>query len=91
MSPAATKEHAHELIDRIPPVQLSAVVDLLEDLLDPLAIKLANAAIDDEPTTAEDRAALARSRVADIVSTEDLLASVGLTLEHFHKMAQSPS
>ena len=38
---ADTKEHAHELIDQLPPTQLSAVVGLLEAMLDPFS--LANA------------------------------------------------
>lgn len=40
---ANTKEHAHELIDRMAPGQLAAVVGLLEIMLDPLARALANA------------------------------------------------
>ena len=40
---ADTKEHAHELIDRLPPTQLSAVVGLLEAILDPVSRSLANA------------------------------------------------
>ena len=31
------KQHAHELIDRMAPGQVSAVVNLLEIMLDPLA------------------------------------------------------
>ncbi len=32
---ADTKQQAHELIERLPPTQLSAVVGLLEAMLDP--------------------------------------------------------
>jgi hypothetical protein len=35
---AGTKEHAPELIDRLPPTKLSAVVGLLEAMLDPLSL-----------------------------------------------------
>ena len=38
------KQHAHELIDRMAPGQLSAVVGLMEILLDPVARSLANLA-----------------------------------------------
>ena len=37
MATISTKEHAHELIDRMAPGQVSAVVGLLEIMLDPLA------------------------------------------------------
>jgi len=50
---ADTKEHAYELIDRLPPNQLSAVVGLLEAMLDHVSLAIANAPIDDEPFTAE--------------------------------------
>jgi len=37
------KQHAHELIDRLPSHQLSAVVGLLESIVDALSQKLAAA------------------------------------------------
>ena len=43
---AADKQHAHELIDRLAPGQVAAVVGLLEIILDPFARKLANAPYD---------------------------------------------
>ena len=48
------KQHAHELIDRMAPGQVSAVVNLLEIILDPLARKLASAPYDDEPISREE-------------------------------------
>jgi len=59
---ADTKEHAYELIDRLPPTQLSAVVGLLEAMLDPVSRAIANAPIDDEPLTAEEEKALGEAR-----------------------------
>ena len=56
------KQQAHELIDRLPPTQLSAVVGLLEAMLDPVSLALANAPIDDEPITPEEEKALEQSR-----------------------------
>jgi len=54
---ADTKEHAHELIDQLAPSQLSAVVGLLEVMIDPLSTSIANAPVEDEeilpPTAAE--------------------------------------
>jgi hypothetical protein len=37
MAPADDRQHAHELIDRMAPGQVAAVVGLLEIMLDPLA------------------------------------------------------
>ena len=45
---ADEKQHAHELIDRMAPGQVSAVVSLLEIILDPPARTLASAPYDDE-------------------------------------------
>ena len=56
------KRRAHELIDRLEPKQASAVVGLLESILDPVSRAIANAPIDDEPVTAEEYAALEESR-----------------------------
>lgn len=56
------REHAHELIDRLPETQLSALVGLLEAFVDPVAAALRNAPIDDEPETEEERLAVAEAR-----------------------------
>jgi hypothetical protein len=40
---ADNKMHAYELIDRLPPGQLAAVVGLLEAILDPLSLSTAPA------------------------------------------------
>jgi hypothetical protein len=50
-----TRQHVHELIDRLPPIQLTAVAALLEAILDPVSHAIANAPADDEPVTGEDR------------------------------------
>jgi hypothetical protein len=59
---AGTKEHAHELIERLPPMQLSAVVGLLEAMLDPFS--LANAPVEQEEITPETAAAIDRARAS---------------------------
>ena len=56
------RELAHELIDRLPDVQISALVGLLETIIDPVAAALRSAPIDDEPVTDEDRLAAAEAR-----------------------------
>ena len=57
-----TREHAHDLIDRLPETQLSALVGLLETIVDPVATALSNAPIDDEPETEEEKQATTEAR-----------------------------
>jgi hypothetical protein len=89
------KQHAHELIDRMAPGQVSAVVNLLEIILDPLAGKLASAPYDDEPISREEareveasKASLARG---EGVAHEKVLAEFGLSPEDFERMGRTPS
>jgi hypothetical protein len=89
---AADKEHAHELIDRLAPSQVPAVVGMLEALLDPVLRAIANAPIDDEPIAAKDKKALdeARdwSRHNKSIPHEQVLAELGVTQEevdHFQE------
>lgn len=56
------KRRAHELIEKLAPHQTSALVDLLEVMLDPVSQALANAPIDDEPESDEERRAVAESK-----------------------------
>lgn len=56
------RQHAHHLIDRLPESQLSALVGLLETIVDPVATALRNAPIDDEPETEEEKQAAAEAR-----------------------------
>jgi len=87
------KLHAHELIDQLPPRQLSAVVGLLEAILDPVSRKLATASIDDEPETEEERQAVERSkdwllqRGGKGIPHDEILRDFGLTTEDFLRMA----
>jgi hypothetical protein len=94
MASASTdaKQHAHELIERLPATQLSAVVGLLEAMLDPFARALANAPIDDEPVTAEEEKALAEAREWSKhnkpIPHEQVMAELGITQEevdHFQE------
>ena len=57
-----TREQAHELIDRMAPSQVSAVVGLLETMLDPVSRAIANAPIDDEPESEEEKQSVAETR-----------------------------
>jgi hypothetical protein len=77
---ADTKEHAYELIDRLRPTQLSAVVGLLEAMLDPVSI--ANAPVEEEEITPETAAALDRARASlargEGIPHEEILREFGL-------------
>jgi hypothetical protein len=96
MAPISTKQkrHAHELIDRMAPAQLSAVVSLLEVMLDPLASSLANAPEDDEPISEQEAREAEGSKAAldrgEGVSHEKILADFGLTSKDFERMGRTP-
>jgi hypothetical protein len=89
-----TKQHAHELIDRMAPSQVSAVVGLLEIMLDPVARSLFNAPYDDEPISEEENRAVAASKEwlkhNDPIPHEEILAEFGLTSEDLDRMARTP-
>ena len=78
------KQQAHQLIDRLAPSQVSAVVGLLEALLDPVSRAIANAPVDDEPETEQERQAIAASKAwfqqrgGQGIPHDDVLAEFGL-------------
>lgn len=57
-----SREQAHQLIDRLPESQLSALVGFLETLIDPVTSALRAAPLDDEEETGQERAAVADAR-----------------------------
>jgi hypothetical protein len=61
---ANSKDHAHKLIDRLPPEQLTAVVVVLEAMLDPLSLGLASVPVEEEEITSETAATLDRARAS---------------------------
>jgi hypothetical protein len=78
------KQHAHELIDRLDPAQISAVVPLLQFmLLDPVSRSLAAAPEEEEAISPEEAAALDQARGSldrgEGVSHEDILREFGLS------------
>jgi hypothetical protein len=84
MADAATKEHAHELIDRIDPAQVVQAVAFLEKLLDPLEFALANAPFEDEEIGAEEKRASAEAQIGGYRGTtthEEMLMEFGITQE----------
>ena len=77
---ADTEDHAYELIDRLAPAQLSAVVGLLEAMLDPGS--LADAPEEEEEITPETAAALDRARASlargEGIPHQEILREFGL-------------
>ena len=56
-----TRQHAHQLIDRLPEMQLSGLVQFLETIIDPVAA-LHDAPFDDEPETESEKLAVDEAR-----------------------------
>jgi len=82
---AADKQHAHELIDQLPPSQVPAAIDMFESLLDPVARAISTAPTDDEPESEDERKAVAKSKAwfkqrgGQGIPHEKVLADFGLT------------
>jgi len=55
------RQQAHELIDSLPEPQVSALVHLLQTIVDPVTLALRNAPFDDEPETEEEKLAVAEA------------------------------
>jgi hypothetical protein len=96
MVSAATnpKQQAHELIDRMAVSQVSAVVGLLETMLDPVSLTIANAPYEDEEISVEETLAVAASKewlkTNKGIPNEEVLAEFGLTTEDFERMGRTP-
>jgi predicted transcriptional regulator len=81
------KQQAHELIDRLTAGQVAAVVGLLEAMLDPVSVALANAPIEDEPIGEEEERAVAASKAwlaehpGEGIPHEEVMAEFGLSSE----------
>jgi len=79
------RKQAHQLIDQLPETQISALVGLLEAIVDPVAAALRNAPVDDEPETEDEKqgAAEARDWIARRggkgIPHSDAMRSLGLT------------
>ena len=89
-----TKQQAYELIDRMAPGQVSAVVGLLKVMLDPVSRSLANAPYEDEAISEEETRAVAASKEwlkdHEPIPNEEVLAEFGLTQEDFDRMGRTP-
>jgi hypothetical protein len=72
-----TRQHAHELIDKMPETQLSALVGLLETIVD--------SDFEDEEISEEEAQAVTRSKEwfkhNEGISFEEVVAECGLTMD----------
>lgn len=57
-----TRQLAHDLIDRLPEMQLSGLVRFLETIVDPVAAALVSAPVEDEEISDEEERAVAEAR-----------------------------
>jgi hypothetical protein len=89
---AADKQHAHELIERLAPSQVTAAIDMLESLLDPVARAIAEAPADDEPLSVADEKALNEAREwaqhNKGIPHEQVLAELGITKEEMDRFRE---
>jgi hypothetical protein len=86
---AADKQHAHELIERLAPSQVPAVIGMLEALLDPVSRAIANAPMDEEQLSAEDEKALDEAeewlKHNEGIPHEQVLGELGFTREEIDR------
>ena len=79
------RQRAHELIDCLPDAQISALVGLLNTIIDPVAAALRDAPDDDEPISEEEERAVAESREwfkhNPGIPFEQVVAELGFTME----------
>jgi hypothetical protein len=71
------RQHVHELIDRLPPAQLSAVAGLLETMLG-----------EDEERAVEEAKQWLRENGGKGIPHEEVLADFGLTMDDFRRMGE---
>jgi hypothetical protein len=88
------RQQVHFLLDALPEAKVPAVRGMLEAMLDPVSVALANAPIDDEPVSEEEAREIAEARASiargEIVSNEEVLAEFGLKPEDFERMGRTP-
>ena len=83
------KRRAHELIEKLAPRQASAVVGLLEMMLDPVSRAIANAPIDNEPLDPREEKALNEAKEwlkhNEPSPHEQVLTELGITPEELDR------
>ena len=86
-----TRQHAHELIDRMPDAQLSGLVQFLETIVEPT---LRNIPLEDEEISTEEEQAAAEAdewlKHNKPIPHEEVLAEFGLTMADWERMGRTP-
>ena len=77
-----TRQHIHELIDRLPPTQLVAVAGLLEAMIDPGQGEVGE---EEERAVAEAKQWL-RDNGGKGIPHEEVLADFGVSMDDFRRM-----
>ncbi|MFZ1084431.1 MAG: hypothetical protein WAN35_05665 [Terracidiphilus sp.] len=88
------RQQAHNLIDRLAPNQVIAVVGLFETMLNPVSRAIADAPYEDEEISPEENFAVATSKEwlkhNKGIPNEEILADFGLTADDFERMGLTP-
>jgi hypothetical protein len=88
------REHAQHLLNELEPDQVSAVVHMMEVMLDPISRKLAKAPVEDEEISVEEQRAAATAREwlksNQAIPHDDVLADFELTTADFERMGRTP-
>jgi hypothetical protein len=77
-----TRQHVHELIDRLPPAQLTALAGLLESILEPEEIG------EEEERAVDEAKQWLRDNGGKGIPHEEVLADFGLTVDDFRRMGE---
>jgi hypothetical protein len=90
---AQEKQQVHQLVDHLAPIQVAALRNLLETMVDPVARALALAPIDDEPLTPEELKALDEAdewlKHHKATPHEEFLAELGITKEEIDNFQET--
>lgn len=85
---SSTRQHAHQLIDRMPEAQLTGLVQFLETIVAP------GVPFEDEEIGEEEERAVAEAREwlkhNQPIPHEEVLAEFGLTIADWERMGRTP-
>ena len=87
------RQQAHAYLDQLSAAQLTAVRTLLKSMIDPVAQAIAQAPMDDESFTEEDRQAVAEAdqwrKHNNPIPLETVLADFGLNMSDWERMSKT--
>jgi hypothetical protein len=93
--PRAEREHAQQLLSHLAPDQVTAIVRLMEVMLDPLSRKLADAPLEDEEISKEEELAVGKhasgGSTINLSLLEEVLHEFGLATSDFEQMGKTPT